>query len=481
MNAEDIAFLPLSEQAERIGRGELSPLELTEAYLERIARFDDGLKAFVTVRGDEALAEARAAEAEIRAGKGRGPLHGIPVGVKDQMLIDGVRVTGGSRVLADFVADRDATVVARLKRAGAVLLGTLNTHEFHMGPTREFPFGTPRNPWDPERTTGGSSAGSAAAVAAGLCSASLGGDTTGSIRGPAAYCGVVGLKPTWSRVSRDGVFPLAWSLDCVGPLTRTARDAALLLRVLAGSDPRDPTSSREPVPDYAAALGGDLAGVRVGVVEEMIDEPHTGAEARAATERAVAALAELGAEIRPVRLPGMDDAKYVATPLVLPDAIRYHRPQLLERYLDYDVNTRVRLMEGAILPAGLTARAERARVTLTRQVLGVLEEVDILAGAAAPGGAPPLAPSTPISTTEEALHALYGPGAVAGHHSRIFSLAGVPALSVPCGFDTDGLPLGLHLAGRYFDEALILRVADAFERSAGAPERSVPPATPRVG
>ena len=195
MTADDLAFLPLSEQTERIGHGELSPVELTEIYLERIARHGDALKAFITVLADDALVAAREAESEIRSGNRRSPLHGIPFAVKDQMLIAGVRVTGGSRSLADHVADRDATVVARLKEAGAVLLGTLNTHEFHMGPTRDFPFGTPRNPWNPERTTGGSSSGPAAAVAAGLCTFSLGGDTTGSIRGPAAYCGVVASRP----------------------------------------------------------------------------------------------------------------------------------------------------------------------------------------------------------------------------------------------------------------------------------------------
>ncbi len=390
MTADDLAFLPLSEQTERIGHGELSPVELTEIYLERIARHGDALKAFITVLADDALVAAREAESEIRSGNRRSPLHGIPFAVKDQMLIAGVRVTGGSRSLADHVADRDATVVARLKEAGAVLLGTLNTHEFHMGPTRDFPFGTPRNPWNPERTTGGSSSGSAAAVAAGLCTFSLGGDTTGSIRGPAAYCGVVGLKATWSRVSRDGVFPLAWSLDYVGPLTRTALDAALVLRVLAGHDPHDPTSSSEPVPNYAGALTGDLEGITIGVVEEMMTPPHTGTEARTAVEGALEVLRGLGAKVRGVRLPLMDASKYITSPLVLPDAVGFHRPWLLEHYDAYDVNTRVRLMVGAALPAGMAAQAERARITVTREVLEVLEGVDVLVGAAAGEGAPPL-------------------------------------------------------------------------------------------
>ncbi|UCH27008.1 MAG: amidase [Trueperaceae bacterium] len=465
MNADELAFLPLSEQAGRIGRGELSPVELTECYLERIARCDDSLKAFITVLADDALAAASEAEAEILAGGRRSPLHGIPFAVKDQILIEGVRVTGGSRILADHVADRDATVVARLKEAGAVLLGTLNTHEFHMGPTRDFPFGTPRNPWNLERTPGGSSSGSAAAVAAGLCSFSLGGDTSGSIRGPAAYCGVVGLKATWSRVSRDGVFPLAWSFDCVGPLARSALDAALVLQALAGRDPMDPTSSGESVPDYAAALTDDLDGVRVGVVEEMMTEPYTGTEARDAVEAALEVLRSLGATVRPVRLPLMDDSKYAISPLVLLEASGHHRPKLLESYHEYDYNTRIRLMVGAALPSGVAAQAERARVAVTRQVLEALEEVDVLVGAAASGGAPALARGEPITSKEEATFVLFGTGAVAGHHSRVFSLAGVPALSVPCGFDADGLPLGLHVAGRYFDETAVLRVAHAYGKA----------------
>ncbi len=464
MTEEWLAFLPLEEQAQLIRSRELSPVDLCELYLRRIDRFNRKLNAYITVCAEQALAAARRAEEEIGSGRYLGPLHGIPVAVKDQMLIEGVRVTGASKVHAEHIADRDATVIARLKRAGAVLLGTLNSHEFHLGPTIDFPYGTPRNPWNLERNPGGSSSGSAAAVAAGLCSASLGGDTGGSIRAPAAFCGVVGLKPTWSRVSRDGVFPLAWSLDCVGPLTRSAEGAALTLQALAGRDARDPTSSRAPVPDYRERLAGDLAGVRIGVVEEMIDSSFTGEEAGKAVVAALEILRQRGATVTEASLPLMSETRFLSPALTKPEAASYHRQQLLRRYLDYDYNTRVGLMVGAILPAGVVSLAQRARVVVATQVLDALRHVDVLVGASTSGGAAPIGERLPIRSKAEALERLYGLGAAPGQHTRVFSLAGVPALSVPCGFDADGLPLGLHVAGRPFDETSVLRVGDAFQR-----------------
>ena len=474
MTANDLAFLSLNEQAELIHRGELSPVTLVEAYLGRIERHDDSLKAFITIEAEAALAAAKAAEDEIQAGNYRSALHGIPFAVKDQILIKGVRVTGGSKVLSDHIGQRDATLIARLKKAGAILLGTLNTHEFHMGPTRDFPFGTPRNPWNLDRATGGSSSGSAAAVAAGLCTFSLGGDTSGSIRGPAAYCGTVGLKATWSRVSRDGVFPLAWTLDCVGPLTRTSQDAALVLQVLAGHDPLDPTSSSVPVADYADGLTNNLEGIRGGVVKELMNEPETNVGVRVIVDDAIEVLRDLGAEIRKVQLPQMADSKYVTSPLVLPDAVQYHRPLLLENYEDYDVNTRVRLMIGAALPAGIIGQADRARIGFTRAALKAFEDVDVFVGAAAGEGAPPLTYSKRVTTKEEAVYGTFGAGAVAGHHSRLASLAGLPALSVPCGFDSNGMPLGLHVGGKYFDEATVLKVAHAYEIASGGLQKRPP-------
>ena len=461
------AFLPLTEQARMIRAGELSPVDLVELYLDRIERFDPALHAFITLTAEPALRAAREAETEIRGGAYRGPLHGIPYGVKDQMQISGVRVTGGSKLFRDQMGTRDATVIARLKGAGAILLGTLNTHEFHMGPTVSFPYGTPRNPWRLERNPGGSSSGSAAAVAAGLATFALGGDTGGSIRGPSAACGAVGLKPTWSRVSRDGVYPLAWTLDCVGPLARTAEDTALVLQVIAGRDERDPSSSREPVPAYAAEIqrSDDLSGLRVGVVDEMVSPDITSADSIASARAAVAILEACGATTESVSLPLMRETRFISPALTKPEAASYHRENLRTRYLDFDYNTRVSSMVGAILPAGLASLAQRARVVVARQVTDVLARFDVLVGAGSAGGSPPIVERHPIATKQEALERIYGVGKAAGQYTRVYSLAGVPAIAVPSGFDGDGMPLSLHIAGRLFDEVTVLRVARVFQRN----------------
>jgi aspartyl-tRNA(Asn)/glutamyl-tRNA(Gln) amidotransferase subunit A len=451
----ELAFATATEQARRFRAGEATPVDLVRAYLERIERLNPRLNAFVTVCADDALHAAERATEELRAGTARSPLHGIPFAVKDQMLVAGVRVTGGSRLLADFVADRDATAIERLKAAGALFLVTLNTHEFHTGMTRNPPYGEARNPWTLERSPGASSSGPAAAVAAGLCSFSLGGDTGGSIRGPAAFCNLVGVKPTWGRVSRDGVFPLYWASDCVGPLTRSARDAALVTRALAGLDPRDPTSSAEPVADYAAHLSGHLRGVRVAVVEELMDPAGANAETLAAVAAAVEVLRDLGADVHRVRIPLLRFAQQVNNTLVVADAASYYRTWLQERYADFDVNTRVGYLAGAAVPAGVVALAGRMRTTITRQVLAAFGEADVLVGPAA-DAAGPLRPTPPT------------PGAPTPYKTPLpqaFSLAGVPALSVPCGITDQALPLGMTLAARHFDEATLFRAAHAYERA----------------
>jgi aspartyl-tRNA(Asn)/glutamyl-tRNA(Gln) amidotransferase subunit A len=453
-----LAFASAAEQARRFRTGEATPVDLVRTYLERIERLDPSLRAFVTVRAEAALAGAERAGEAIRSGPARSPLHGIPFGVKDQMLVKGVRVTGGSRVLADHVAERDATVIERLEAAGALFLGTLNTHEFHAGPTRQPPYGVVRNPWNLERSPGASSSGSAAAVAGGLCTFSLGGDTGGSIRGPAAFCNLVGLKPTWSRVSRDGVFPLSWQLDCVGPLARTAEDVALVLEAIAGADPRDPTSSAEPVPAYARGLGGDLKGLRVGVVEELMDPAGADAETLATVEAAVAGLADLGADVRRVSLPLLPYAQQVCTTLALADGAGYHRRWLPTRYADYDVNTRTGFLAGAVLPAFVVAQAGRMRTKIAKQLMALFREVDVLVGPAADAAGL-------LSELQRRPVAEAGPVRYRTPLPQAFNLAGVPALSVPCGFTSDGLPLGMTLATRHFDETTLLRVAHAYERA----------------
>ena len=458
LDGPDLAFADAVDQAAWLRAGG-SSVALVRSYLERIERHDPHLRSFITVTGERALRAAERADAELRAGRDRSALHGIPFAVKDQMLVDGVRLTGGSRVLSDVTGDRTASAVARLEAAGAVFLGTLNTHEFHAGPTRDFPFGAARNPWDTERSPGASSSGPAAAVAAGLVSFSLGGDTGGSIRGPAAFCNLVGLKPTWGRVSRDGVIPLAWSLDCVGPLARSTRDVAAILRVTAGPDQRDPTASHASVDDYAAHLGAaDLRGVRIGVIDEMMDEGGVSADALTATRAALDVLRELGATVTHVSLPLLSVAQQVCSALVLAEAASHHRRWLRERYLDYDVNTRVGFLAGAVTPAFVAAHAGRMRTAIAQQLMALLEDVDVLAG--------PAADAAHRLDTPRRRGADQGPaGTPATPLPQAYNLAGVPSLSVPCGFDPAGLPLGLQLASRHFDEATLLRVADAYERA----------------
>jgi aspartyl-tRNA(Asn)/glutamyl-tRNA(Gln) amidotransferase subunit A len=452
----------VTDQARAFRSGDLSPSALTDASLRRIDAYDDQLRCFITRLDDDARQGAAAASERHRAGTPRSAIDGIPFAVKDQMLIDGVRVTGGSRVLADHVARRDATAIARLKAAGAVLLGTLNTHEFHSGLTRDPPYGRTRNPWNLERSPGASSSGSAAAVAAGLCSFSLGGDTGGSIRAPASYCGVVGLKPTWSRVSRDGVIPLAYSMDCIGPLTRRVADAALVLEQLAGADPRDPTCSARPVPAYADHLPDDLAGLRVGVIQEMLDPRVVQPAAIAAAEDAFEALRVLGATIIPMSIPLLHETRFISTALVMSEAASHHRPTLRTHYDDLDVNTRTGFLVGALLPAGLVGQAQRMRTRVAKDVARCFADVDVLAGPTA-DAAPPLFPANPLPLLDEVRASLTMPAKASGPQTRVFSLSGHPSLSVPCGFDDDGLPLGLQLATGYFDESTLLGVAHAFE------------------
>ena len=454
----DLTFADAHDQGAYLRAGG-SAVTLTRSSLERAERLDPHLRAFITLTPERALAAAERADAELRVGRVRSPLHGIPFAVKDQMHVDGVRLTGGSRVLRDAVGARTATVVARLEAAGAVFLGTLNTHEFHAGPTRDFPYGAARNPWDTERSPGASSSGSAAAVAAGLCTFSLGGDTGGSIRGPAAFCNLVGLKPTWGRISRDGVIPLAWSLDCVGPLARSTRDVAAILTIAAGPDERDPTASHARVDDYAAHLGAsDLRGVRIGVIEEMMDEGGVSVDALASTRAALEVLRDLGASVTTVSLPLLGVAQQVCSALVLAEAASFHRRWLVQRYHDYDTNTRVGFLAGAVTPALVAAHAGRIRTAIAKQLTALFDRVDVLAGPAA-----------------DAAHRLDQPrrrgadradgGKPATPLPQAYNLAGIPSLSVPCGFDPNGLPLGLQLATRHFDEVTLLRVADAYERA----------------
>jgi len=458
MPANELTALSIAEAGEQIRRRSLSPVELTRAYLDRIAAQDGERHCYITVLREEALAAAAAAEQEIGRGEYRGPLHGIPVALKDLVMTGGIRTTGGSRILKDWVPGTDATVYRRFREAGAILLGKLNMHEFAYGPTGVNPhYGTPRNPWGQDRMPGGSSSGSGVAVAASLCAAALGTDTGGSVRIPASLCGIVGLKPTYGRVSRAGVIPLAWSLDHVGPLTRTVTDAALVLQVWAGADPADPSAASVPVPDYRRALERDVRGLRLGLVRDLFCE-RLDPEVRAALAAAGRALEGLGVTVEEARLPRIPHAGPAVFAIISAESMAYHEPYLRTRASEYGPDVRARLSAGQFVLASQYLKAQRARQVLRADVDGLLARFDGLLLPATPIPAPRVTDreATVDGVTEDVRGWLT-------RCTRPINLVGHPALAVPCGLTAGGLPIGLQLVGRWFDEATVLALGHAYE------------------
>ncbi len=466
----DLAYRSATELAGLIRARAISPVEVVQAYLRRIDRWDGTLHAYVTVCREQALAEARTAEQALARGAPVGPLHGVPVAVKDQLDTAGIRTTSGSRLHAGRVPAEDAAVVARLRAAGAILLGKLNLTEFALGGTLTYPFGQPRNPWDESRETGGSSSGSGIAAAAALAAATLGEDTGGSVRSPAAWCGVVGLRPTWGLVPRSGCVPVAWSMDAPGPLTRSVEDAALLLSVMGGPDGRDRWLRAAPV-DPRADLERGAGGLSIGVVTTLVDGPDTDREVREAVRRAAETLGGLGARVGDVALPLVPMAGAVFMALADGEAAAWHHATLRERGGEYDAGTRRRLLTAALLPATLVQQAARARAAIRAQVDEALSRFDVLLAPTAPTAAPAIAAGqAPIASRGEAGRRFF----TRRSYTTPASLAGVPALSVPCGFTAGGLPIGLQLIGRRFDEATLLRAGRAYERAAGWAGRRPP-------
>ena len=461
MDKKELPFLTASQLSKFIETKEVSPVEATEAYLDRIQEVDSKLNSYITVMGEQALEAARQAEREIAQGQHRGPLHGVPVAVKDQFNTAGIRTTGGSNILKDFVPDEDATVIANLKKAGAVLLGKLNMSEFAMAEIYRHPYGTPRNPWDLERNPGTSSSGSGAATAAFLCATSLGEDTGGSIRGPANFSGLVGLRPSYGRVSRYGVLGGCWSMDTVGPISRSVEDAAITIQAIAGHDPKDAYTWNVPVPDYRQALTGDIKGVKLGVVQERMDSPNLDPEFRETVAKAIGVLGELGAGAEDVSIPLAPNAGALTMTILSVEWSNLHRP-VFEPHIDYlDHNNKIRFLTGTIIPAQAYYKAQKLRAVLRRQILDALDRVDVLVLPTGPVTAPPVESIPGIQSKEHALTGLAGRISFTGP----FNLAGTPALSVPCGFSQAGMPMGLQIVGRPFAEEMVLRVAHAYEQN----------------
>jgi aspartyl-tRNA(Asn)/glutamyl-tRNA(Gln) amidotransferase subunit A len=467
MAANELCFLSIAQLGEQIRKRTVSPVEVTQAYLARVQTLDPKLNSYITVTAERALQEAKAAEEQIRGGTYLSPLHGIPLAHKDIVATKGIKTTCASKVLKDQVPDYDAAVIERLRAAGSVLLGKLNMNEFAtITPSPHF--GRVNNPWNLERNPGGSSSGSGVAVAAGLCAGSLGTDTGGSIRIPAAFCGIVGLKATHGRISLFGVTPLSWSLDHIGPMTRTVQDAALMLQALAGHDPRDLGSSEASVSDYTTKLTGALKGLRLGVPSRFFPE-YTDPEVKRAFDAAVKVLAGLGVQLEEVTLPGLDDAWPIAQVIMNGEANVWHEPYLQKQAEDYAPQVRKFLERGKSTLATDYVKARRAQARLRQEMRAACAQIDALL---TPGELipPPAhdARSVMIDGRETSLmNALISA-------TCLFNVTGQPALTIPCGFTTGGLPIALQIVGKHFDEATVLQVGHAYEAHTSWHERRPP-------
>ena len=456
MQRNEIPFLTVAELGEHIRNRDVSPVEVTEAYLDRIESLNGLIRAYLTVTADIARQAAQVCEDEIAAGNYRGPLHGIPVAVKDQMYTEGVRTTIGTPLFDDFVPGYDATVVARLGQAGAVLLGKLNMTEFATT-ALSHQFDPPRNPWDRERSCGGSSSGSGGATAAFMAAATLGEDTGGSVRCPAAWCGLAGLRPTWGLVSRYGVMPGVRSMDTVGPLARTVEDCAIMLQAIAGHDPNDRLTSQQTPPDYRSTLTGNIAGLRIGILKEVMASPHIDGDTRAAFDNAAGVLSEMGAVVEELSIPIAAHTGPINSGIRV-EAPTTYRNLLWERPHDIGHDNRIGYLTNAIMPAPYYYKAIRLRTLLRRDVLQAMEQVDLFLTPTIGVPAQPLQPDPPISGKDNV-------GRTPWLFTNVASLANLPALSVPCGFSPDGLPLSLQIAGRPFEEATVLRAGHAYEHA----------------
>ncbi len=459
----DLTSLNLHEAAELLKTRQISPVELTQAHLVRISQLDQRLNAFITLTPELALQQARQAEAEIQQGNYRGKLHGIPLAIKDLYETEGIRTTAGSTFFADYIPEADAAVVQKLKDAGGILLGKLNMHEIALGVTNENPhYGDCCNPWDLERITGGSSGGNAAALAAGLCMGAMGSDTGGSIRIPSSLCGVVGLKPTYGRISLRGVIPLSWNLDHAGPMGRCVQDVAILLQSVAGYDPQDAWSIDIAVGDYLGLPEEGMKGWRVALAanDYFTDAEIVDGEVREAVCQAARVFEDLGAVVEEVSFPNVREAA-MANGLMTPsDAAAFHHQRLAENPQGFGADVLKRLQLGAAYSSTEYIQARRMQTILTCQFTEFFNEYDLL-----------LTPTTPITAPRRGSADPFDRARLLTRFTAPFNLTGFPALSVPCGWSSEKLPIGLQIVGKRWAEAKILAAGRLYEEARDIPRK----------
>jgi aspartyl-tRNA(Asn)/glutamyl-tRNA(Gln) amidotransferase subunit A len=462
MAPSELCYLTIAQAAAGLRRKDFSSVDLTQACLERIRSLDDKLHSFITVTQDLALAQARQADQELGSGHDRGPLHGIPIALKDLYMTKGIRTTCHSAVLENWVPDDDATTAVKLAEAGTVLLGKLGMHEFAFGgPSLDAPFPAVRNPWNPAHIPGGSSSGCGAALAAGLCYGALGSDTGGSIRTPSSHCAVVGIKPTYGRVSRYGVIPLSWSLDHAGPMARSVEDCAILLQAFAGYDPKDPASADVDVTNFSSNLKDGIKGLRVGVPRAGWFDENLGIapETEAAFNEALKTLARLGASIVEIDGKPFSAARKANQTILVAEAYAYHEKTYQETPMKFGTSVRRRMLEGAFLSAADYITAQRARAVLNEQIRANFTRVDVFA---MPSAARPPEAFEGMDPNEQNLRPNF---------TNPFNLTGLPAISVPCGFTSGNLPAGLQIAAPPFEETTAFRVAYTYEQATEWRER----------
>ena len=461
MSNNGILKLSISELAQLIKTKQVSPVEVTEAALAQADRLQPSLNSFITILHDQAMEDARDKESLLSQGQYLGPLHGIPIGIKDNIAVVGVRTTVGSKVLADQVSESDAHTVALCRQAGAIILGKENLEEFAAGTTSNNPhFGAVHNPWALDHVPGGSSGGGGANVAAGVTFASLGTDLGGSVRIPASYCGVVGLKQTYGRVSQRGLQVTSFNGDHIGPITRSVEDSALLLQVLAGHDPQDPSTVPVPVPDFTAELNNGIRGLRMGIPSNYYFD-YLNPEVEGVVREAISGLEALGAEVREVDLPVMRYAGALRI-VLMTDALVTHEPHILQGRDEYGPDTLYLALAGQFILARDYSKALKVQRLIKEEHARVLQEVDCLVAPTVPGTAHRIDAENVTLGGQQ--FRVRGPGAgIMGRYTRPFNATGFPAISIPCGFAGDGLPVGLQLICRPFEEGLLLRVASAYE------------------